>query len=222
MAKKQDPLINSIEFNSSLGCGECIAGGFSYCWKNTEPGLILTDDEMPVYSDVKTETKSICCSDTEDFYFDCFNILIGLQQKTREWTCSSSFNNPTYSMFSCPFKKSSCGPFNQVSFQEQEDDGSIHISNLKKGDTCTYNIETRCGAPSFSTIGSDRTKIFYAEWQQDKISKSVPFLAYPPLSKEMMESSPKEQMPVRNSEFEDELSRTSSEGKLKTGEYQHS
>jgi hypothetical protein len=41
----EDPayLLKDIIYDKSLGCGECVAGGYSFCWKATSSGEVLTD-----------------------------------------------------------------------------------------------------------------------------------------------------------------------------------
>ena len=50
------PTFKDIEYDKSLGCGECIAAGYNFCWKSVKVGEILTDDEYPEYDKSKAKT----------------------------------------------------------------------------------------------------------------------------------------------------------------------
>jgi hypothetical protein len=43
-------LMKDIVYDKELGCGECVAGGYSFCWKATSSGEVLTDKEYPKYN----------------------------------------------------------------------------------------------------------------------------------------------------------------------------
>ena len=101
----------------------------------------------------------------------------------------------------CPFKKSSCGFNNQLNFYNTNEDGAIHIKELKKGDACVYNVESVCGAPSFSVYNKTGVEVVFAEWQQDRVQTSRPYSGRAPKSIEMKESSPLTGMPVRDTDF---------------------
>lgn len=92
----------------------------------------------------------------------------GDDTKRQRWLCSYSYNDPIYSLHVCPFKRSSCGPNSEINFYDVGDDGAIHIKDLKEGDTCTYKIESVCGAPSFTIGNSTGTyRAYFTEYQQD-------------------------------------------------------
>jgi hypothetical protein len=79
----------------------------------------------------------------------------------------------------CPYRRSSCGPNKDINFYTDQDDGAIHIiglskGELSKGESCTYNIESVCGAPSFYINNSTDVTVFYSEWQQDSIATVTP------------------------------------------------
>jgi hypothetical protein len=64
----------------------------------------------------------------------------------------------------CPFSKSRCGSSNKIDLYNEGDDGALHINNLKKGEACTYNIESVCGAPAFKVLNSTDIRIYFLEW----------------------------------------------------------
>lgn len=104
-------------------------------------------------------------------------------------------------MFMCPFRRSSCGPNSMINFYTSSDDGAIHVIGLKKGESCTYNIESVCGAPSFKIQNSTGVEIIYNEWQQDSVSIVLPTSNAVMGSGDILRSSPKSDMPARNVEF---------------------
>ena len=107
------PTFKDIVYDKSLGCGECIASGYNFCWKSVKVGEILTDEDYPEYNDNISKTQSICCKNEKD-YGNCNNIVVGPTYQTKNWVCSSSYNSRTYGLHVCPFKKSSCGSRNMI------------------------------------------------------------------------------------------------------------
>lgn len=65
-AEDTDYLLKDIVYDATLGCGECVAGGYSFCWKATSSGEVLTDKEYPKYSTTATDKTSVCCKDNKD------------------------------------------------------------------------------------------------------------------------------------------------------------
>ena len=88
-----------------------------------------------------------------------------------------------------------------INFYTSSDDGAIHVIGLKKGESCTYNIESVCGAPSFKIQNSTGVEIIYNEWQQDSVSIVLPNSNAVMGSGDILRSSPKSDMPARNVEF---------------------
>ena len=43
-------LLKDIIYDPKLGCGECVAGGYSFCWKATSSGEVLSEKEYPKYN----------------------------------------------------------------------------------------------------------------------------------------------------------------------------
>ena len=64
----EDPgyLMKDVVYDKELGCGECIAGGYSFCWKATSSGEVLTDKEYPKYSSDTNLKTAVCCKDNKD------------------------------------------------------------------------------------------------------------------------------------------------------------
>jgi hypothetical protein len=80
------------------------------------------------------------------------------------WRCSSSYTKSAYAQLMCPYRRSTCGPNKNINFYTDQDDGAVHIIGLAKGESCTYNIESVCGAPSFKIENSTDVTVFFTEW----------------------------------------------------------
>ena len=106
------------------------------------------------------------------------------------WRCSESYSNSAYAQLMCPYRRSTCGPNKNINFYTDQDDGAVHIIGLAKGESCTYNIESVCGAPSFKIENSTDVTVFYTEWQQDSVAMVTPVSNKPFKSEELEISSP--------------------------------
>jgi hypothetical protein len=104
-------------------------------------------------------------------------------------------------MSMCPFRRSTCGPLSLINFYTSSDDGAIHVIGLKKGESCTYNIESVCGAPSFKVENAKGVKIIYNEWQQDSVSMVLPVSNSWLGNGDLLRASPTADTPARNVEF---------------------
>ena len=134
----------AVPFSQSLGCGACVTGGYIYCYKGVE-GQIQKE---------LSRSNSRCCK-TET---DCKGPI-----QSNAWTCTNLFTDPTLAKFACPFVNTSCGPNNTYEFTEAGASLSINIT-LEPGQTCFYDIKTKCGAPVFrlnDTTGLDIEYIDY-------------------------------------------------------------
>lgn len=101
----------------------------------------------------------------------------------------------------CPFKRSTCGPTSDVKFYDVGDDAAVHIKDLPKGQACTYNVESRCGAPSFTIKNSTGVTVYYTEWQQNKIKPVTPVTELEMSDSKVLAASPLESMPPRSTKF---------------------
>jgi hypothetical protein len=111
-------------------------------------------------------------------------------------------------MYMCPFRRSSCGPNSQINFYLEKEDGAIHIIGLEKGESCSYNIESVCGAPSFKVDNATGVEIFYNEWQQGDVDTNLPVLNSYLGNGSLFEASPVADWPARSVEFPDEKALT--------------
>lgn len=46
----KNALQTDITHAYDLPCGECVAGGYNFCWKSEVPGQVLSDDDFPIKS----------------------------------------------------------------------------------------------------------------------------------------------------------------------------
>ena len=113
---------------------------------------------MPYYDALEPEKSTGICCKTDGDQDNCAIV------EGADWLCSSSYNDPVYSMHICPFRRSSCGPNSVINLYDIGDDGAIPIRDLAYGEACTYEVNAVCGAPSYSTTESTDTKIYHAEW----------------------------------------------------------
>jgi len=197
---KADPLIPDVLYSRDLGCGECVAGGYNFCWKASTPASVLIDSVFPTYDGSNDRTEQVCCKSGDDRE-NCNEIADGNQSQTSQWLCSSSYSDPIYALHVCPFRRSACGTASKISFYDTQDDGAIHIRDLPKGEACVYNIEAVCGAPSFNAGNSTDIEVYYLEWQQDSVKKSTIQSQRPSNSIEMKTASPLMGMPSRDVDF---------------------
>lgn len=136
-----------------------------------------------------------------------------------EWLCSYSYGDPVYSMHICPFRRSACGPNSVINMYEIGDDGAIPIRDLAYGESCTYEVNTVCGAPAYSTTESTDTKIYHAEWQLNRVEVSFPVIGKEPGDESLRAASPLEDMPQRNYRFANETGRIESDNWAAYGNY---
>ena len=108
----------------------------------------------------------------------------------------------------CPFRRSSCGPNNLINFYNEADDGAIHVIGLKKGESCTYNVESVCGAPSFKISNNSGTVILYNEWQLDAVASDVAVSTLWMGNDVAKATSPKADLPNRDVVFKTEAEST--------------
>ncbi len=134
----------TIPYNSNLGCGACIRGGYVYCI----PGAEGSDPATWAAGN-----KAFCCqSKTNCSYIS-----------NTKYNCSSKYTDTMLAKSLCPFRKNSCGNNTAFGFDSQGQQQSVNIS-LAQGETCTFQIQADCGLPTFKpndTTGFDIETIDY-------------------------------------------------------------
>mmetsp|Transcript_31131 Transcript_31131/g.47584 ORF Transcript_31131/g.47584 Transcript_31131/m.47584 type:complete len:255 (-) Transcript_31131:28-792(-) len=155
---------------------------------------------MPVYDSNFGNSDSICCEKHDD-YSNCGDLYRKNDNDKQQWVCSWSYSTSVYGLHTCPFSRTKCGPNSKVNFYQAKDDGAIHIKNLQKGEVCTYNVESVCGAPSFKVANHTNVLVWFTEWQQDSVAQSQPIVGKPFTSLEVQKASPQQGMPQKNVKF---------------------
>lgn len=84
------------------------------------------------------------------------------------YTCSNSYASETASLALCPFDPTKCGSNEDIAFNGSAPGESYSVSmNIPLGETCTYEISSRCGLPTFTpyndTTGFDIQMLEYDE-----------------------------------------------------------
>ena len=109
-----------------------------------------------------------------------------------DYTCSSSFNDTGYAMAAiCPTLEGPCKDKSLFQFNRENDIDIFQVDGLKKGQACTYEIQGRCGAPSFalkeiSNVTKDIVKMQFIEWNSDtfdnfkNVEVTMPYDKYQP------------------------------------------
>jgi hypothetical protein len=138
---------NSFSNEENYGCGECIMAGFNY----------VTDKwgkaDLTAYS-------GFCCSGavTDNTCVDSAiytaNAFVGSYAESLSWTSKD------IAITKCPMKPTVCGSKTAFLFANTEDSLATVLVDKQRWtiqDSCTYKIETTCGAPAFEfeTIASE-------------------------------------------------------------------
>ena len=117
-------------FSKSNSCASCIVGGSTFCMKAKE-NITITQD-----SDIRT----ICCKEQNDFK---------PYEEDPEYFCSSTYSSSAYALAAmCPLNQIKCGEQQLFRYPKTDMGDFLELENLTKGDSCTYEIQGLCGAPS--------------------------------------------------------------------------
>lgn len=141
----------TIPFNATLGCGACIRGGYIYCIPGAEG------------SDPTTwgTNKAVCCKDK--------NNCPALSNKT--FNCSNKYTNTMLAKALCPFRKNACGNNTAFGFDTTGEKQSVNIT-LAQGETCTFQVQTACGLPSFKPNDTTGFDIETVDYDEDDLSSA--------------------------------------------------
>lgn len=123
-----------VTYSSSLNCGECILGGYTFCINAPEN---FTGTVTP---------RALCCQN----FTQC-----ATQARNASWTCSSKYNDTASTKFTifdrlrvCPYDPS-CGPQN-LALENSEDAQCLRVNQLKKGSSCVYRVQSKCNTANFT------------------------------------------------------------------------
>ena len=124
----------NVTFTSSLNCGECILGGYTYCVNAKEN---YTGSVAP---------QATCCQT----FSACSK-----QAANTSWTCSSKYNDTAkikYTIFDklkvCPYN-ANCGP-QDLTLESQNAAQCLRVDTLKKGSSCIYRVQSKCNTANFT------------------------------------------------------------------------
>jgi hypothetical protein len=145
----------TIPFKTTLGCGACIRGGYTHCYKGVE-GQVLNAS--------LSATNQKCCKNATD---------CATETASLDWTCSNLFTDTTLAKFACPFVKTNCGPNNTINFKKEGERQDLAI-NLEAGQTCFYQINTECGLPDFALNSTNGLDIEYVDYDEEDVPPPPP------------------------------------------------
>jgi hypothetical protein len=145
----------TIPFKVTLGCGACVRGSYIFCYKGVE-GEILNAS--------LSATNQKCCMNATDCATEIANL---------NWTCSNLFTDTTFAKFACPFIKTNCGPNNTINFEKEGERQDIPI-NLEAGQTCFYQVNTKCGLPDFALNSTSGLDIEYVDYDEEDVPSPTP------------------------------------------------
>jgi len=77
----------------------------------------------------------------------------------------------------CPQKQSQCGTDQNIEFAKEDEKKDITVTGLVAGDSCSYKVKAKCGAPGFkvkdeTTANDDKLNVSFMEYQNDKMQTS--------------------------------------------------
>lgn len=145
-------------WDEDLKCSHCIIRGHVFCHKGK-------DREQ--YDAVEPEHH--CCKSISDCPM-MFN---------PEWRCSSDFAHKDYALAMCPQDIKKCGINNKfvLSTIGSYKYATPAIAKMEKGDTCTYEVETKCGSPYFMAhedskiYEKEKLRVSFLEWDRQRMKK---------------------------------------------------
>lgn len=138
-----------MPYSETLKCGDCIRSEKVFCIK----GLA-----SPRFSGTGAPTTK-CCKDST-----C------PEAQSKDWSCSTEYRNLEYAITMCPQDETKCGANWLINFDSNQTSTPqvLSVKGLLKGDSCTYQVNTKCGGPTFrltsdSTINVNTTNLSYLE-----------------------------------------------------------
>ena len=127
--------VGQIAYSNTLKCGECIRGGYNYCFVGKDGDAFV--DESGITDNCCEDTSSNCRAYTD-----------------MQYTCSGIYSDASYAKTFCPQVQNKCDIKQNIEFGENDVNTtqSINIRNLNKGETCTYKVKSKCNAPAFRVV----------------------------------------------------------------------
>lgn len=146
----------TVTHATTLKCGQCIKGGYNFCYLGTTDGPVITNGG--------SEPTSTCCADTS-----CS------QNSDATYMCSSQYSDKEYALQMCPQKQAVCGTNQTMEFTQTGQEQNVTISGMTTGDSCSYKIKSKKGSPAFkmsnsSTAGDSKVNITFVEFEMAKVN----------------------------------------------------
>jgi hypothetical protein len=147
---KEDTL--NIPFNSTLACGACVRGGFSYC-RTKSPGKKGRDagdrccaagDLSCMFEEVGKAKDNVCATQNQTFFKE--NKPNSEYYKDR-YVMVQKFCMQRQNATACCRAKSPNGKCSIDLRKGQWDSMTLNLTELPFGGSCTYEVKARCGFP---------------------------------------------------------------------------
>ena len=179
------------KYDANMNCGQCIKSGNNFCFQGT--------DGMP-WSLNSKNVPHTCCQKGDD-------TCAPAQDDT--YACSFDYTDTDYALSMCPQRQDKCGSKQVVEFDEEGQAEKIRMFNLTLGDSCTFKVKSKCGAPvfkvnSFENLQANTTlDVSFTEWNFKKIKpgKGKPDKPGKIPHKQKKNYSPQDDMPPRNQDW---------------------
>ena len=110
-------------FNSTLKCGDCVAGNFTYCFVGTA-GQVFPNSPV-----------GVCCRNTSS------NCSVATNTS---YTCTSQVGDQLSRFKMCPFVTGVCGQNRTFTIVGNQDKSCQRIQSVIKGEVCVFNVQARC------------------------------------------------------------------------------
>jgi len=150
-----------VTFSSTLNCGACIGGGYTYCINKAENTTANTY--------VTGSTGQVCYNPSS---------AAGANEALAAWSCSTAFNDRVYSKYVCQFNTAACGTNQAFTLNNIGSTASFNITNLALGQTCFYKVQALCGAPAFKPTDTSRVEVEYVEFREGEINTTATVVGY--------------------------------------------
>ena len=171
--------LNGVARTDGAECGVCVLGGHNFCTLKAT---------MTYYSKLSTSytrtagTHSGCCTAGSS----ACTIASTIVNQLAAWTCFNlptatspgvghSFVSKSLELAACPFDETYCGATREFPYTAIGNTGSVTLTAMLAGQTCTYIIKASAGAPNFeldstSTVTKDQVQIAFLEFGKSQVT----------------------------------------------------
>ena len=171
--------LNGVTRTDTMECGACVLSGNNFC---------TLKSHMTYYSKLTaayTRTAGVhagCCAPgttacsqnsktiNNDALYSCFNL------PTATTTSNAySFTSKSLELAACPFDETYCGTTREFTYTEVGKTGTVSLTAMDKGQTCTYVVKASAGAPNFeldstSTVREYDVQIAFLEFDASQVT----------------------------------------------------